>query len=100
MRQVNLDVPSPEDERPRERAGSIPASAMRQNTYFTIGSTSTQGSSPGAETLFASGPSGQQAQRRLSLSDLRIPERITNAQAKIGQDLQRVKDFKSGVEGA
>ena len=34
----------------------------------------------------------------MSLSDLRIPPRISSAQAKIGQDLQRVKEFKDGVE--
>ena len=33
------------------------------------------------------------------MSDLRIPPRISNAQAKIGQDLKRVKEFKDGVEG-
>lgn len=37
--------------------------------------------------------------RRVSLSDLKIPQRISNAQAKIGQDLKRVKEFKEGVEG-
>lgn len=38
--------------------------------------------------------------RRVSMSDLRVPQRIATAQARIGQDLQRVRDFKSGIEGA
>ncbi|GAA5961921.1 hypothetical protein JCM3765_006438 [Sporobolomyces pararoseus] len=36
--------------------------------------------------------------RRNSLSDLRIPARITNAQKKIEEDLERVKQFAQGVE--
>ncbi|GAA6056258.1 hypothetical protein JCM3770_007280 [Rhodotorula araucariae] len=36
--------------------------------------------------------------RRNSLSDLRIPARITNAQKKIEEDLERVKQFAKAVE--
>ncbi|GAA5896216.1 uncharacterized protein JCM6883_006837 [Sporobolomyces salmoneus] len=36
--------------------------------------------------------------RRNSLSDLRIPARITNAQKKIEEDLERVKQFAKGIE--
>ncbi|GAA5985443.1 hypothetical protein JCM5350_007768 [Sporobolomyces pararoseus] len=36
--------------------------------------------------------------RRNSLSDLKIPARITNAQKKIEEDLERVKQFAKGVE--
>ncbi|GAA6023727.1 hypothetical protein JCM11491_002682 [Sporobolomyces phaffii] len=36
--------------------------------------------------------------RRNSLSDLRIPARITNAQQKIEEDLERVRQFARGVE--
>lgn len=38
--------------------------------------------------------------RRNSLGDLRIPARITNAQKKIEEDLERVKQFAKAVEGA
>ncbi|GAA5895515.1 hypothetical protein JCM5296_006786 [Sporobolomyces johnsonii] len=36
--------------------------------------------------------------RRNSLSDLRIPARITNAQKTIEEDLERVKQFAKGIE--
>ncbi|BGP29118.1 hypothetical protein JCM10296v2_000856 [Rhodotorula toruloides] len=36
--------------------------------------------------------------RRNSLSDLRIPARITNAQKKIEEDLERVKQFATAIE--
>lgn len=55
------------------------------------------GSSPGSRSLASDGSGG--IIRRVSLSDLKIPPRISNAQVKIGQDLQRVKEFKEGVEG-
>jgi hypothetical protein len=69
--------------------------SSRPNSYFTIGPSSSAGQSPGGPEVNGSNSMA----RRVSLSDLRIPTRITNAQAKIGQDLQRVRDFKSGVEG-
>lgn len=37
--------------------------------------------------------------RRNSLSDLRIPARITSSQRRIEEDLERVKEFAKGVEG-
>lgn len=37
--------------------------------------------------------------RRNSLSDLRIPARITNAQVRIEEDIERVKRFAEGIEG-
>ncbi|GAA6000336.1 uncharacterized protein JCM10292_001464 [Rhodotorula paludigena] len=46
------------------------------------------------------GPSEPEASvtRRNSLSDLRIPARITNAQKKIEEDLERVKQFAKAIE--
>lgn len=38
--------------------------------------------------------------RRNSLSDLRIPSRITSSQARIEEDLERVKEFAKGIDGA
>jgi hypothetical protein len=45
-----------------------------------------------------SGNGGQLA-RRLSLSDLKIPTRITSAQQKVGEDLKRIMQFRKGVKG-
>lgn len=45
------------------------------------------------------GEAGQVIVRRNSLSDLRIPSRITSSQARIEGDLERVKEFARGVDG-
>jgi hypothetical protein len=42
---------------------------------------------------------GAQLARRVSLSDLKIPTRITSAQQKVGEDLRRIMQFRYGVEG-
>jgi hypothetical protein len=42
---------------------------------------------------------GNTLARRVSLSDLKIPTRITSAQQKLGEDLRRIKQFRYGVEG-
>jgi hypothetical protein len=67
----------------------------KPNSYFTISAGSSAAQTPTGDDAAPSGLT-----RRVSLSDLRIPSRITNAQAKIGQDLQRVREFKTGVEGS
>lgn len=41
---------------------------------------------------------GVELQRRNSLSDLRIPSRITSSQARIEEDLERVREFAKGIE--
>lgn len=70
------------------------------SSYFAtlIPGPSNLGASPGAKSTTSSNGSASALVRRVSLSDLRIPPRISSAQAKIGQDLQRVKEFKDGVE--
>lgn len=87
--------PSPSASLRRPMTAGIATS--RPNSYFTIGTLGT-GGSPGRESVMDNGSSSP-VTRRVSLSDLRIPTRITNAQARIGQDLQRVREFKAGVEG-
>lgn len=42
---------------------------------------------------------GEGVPRRNSLSSLRIPSRIITAQARIGDDLERVREFARGVDG-
>ena len=86
--------------------GTPPQLTPSGSGYFHSGNASfasALGASPGAlsnRSNRSNGSSGQgQIGRRVSLSDLRIPPRISNAQAKIGQDLKRVKEFKDGVEG-
>lgn len=78
-------------------AETSPSTAKRPSSYFTVATNSSRGLSPD-ESLF-NPTTGSTVQRRLSLSDLRIPTSITEAQQKIGADLQRVKEFKTGVEG-
>lgn len=56
-----------------------------------------QSISPGSRSLNSS-TSGSLS-RRVSLSDLRIPLRISQAQRKVGKDLLRLRQFKTGVEG-
>lgn len=85
-------------------------SSMRSH-YFSAAGSSNGGSTPTSKTTsFANTPGeasrgsddsdhGVNLVRRVSLSDLKIPQRISNSQAKIGQDLKRVKEFKEGVEG-
>ncbi|KAI5478069.1 hypothetical protein MNV49_005532 [Pseudohyphozyma bogoriensis] len=41
---------------------------------------------------------GQEVVRRNSLSDLRIPTRITSSQARIEEDLARVREFAKGID--
>lgn len=55
------------------------------------------GSSPGGHSLHSDGSTSGLV-RRVSLSDLKIPPRISSVQAKIGQDLKRVKVFKEEIE--
>lgn len=43
---------------------------------------------------------GHEVVRRNSLSDLRIPSRITSSQVRIEEDLERVKEFAKGIDGA
>lgn len=77
-------------------------SSLRSH-YFTAANSSkssTLASTPGAASRRSDDSDGSvNLVRRVSLSDLKIPQRISNAQAKIGQDLKRVKEFKEGVEG-
>jgi len=66
-----------------------------ENTF----SSTQEGSSPGSRSNTSVNSRRGTIVRRVSLSDLRIPPMISMAQAKIGQDLRRVKEFKQGVEG-
>lgn len=112
---AGLVFPSPSP-RALQRAHSEdphgPATNVFGTGYFgnSVPSSSSNGSS--SKTSFIGTPSAghrsyhsdgsddsMNVVRRVSLSDLKIPQRITNAQAKIGQDLKRVKQFKDGVEG-
>ena len=52
-----------------------------------------------ASYFFDEGMGGQEVARRNSLSDLRIPSRITSSQARIEEDLERVKEFAKGIDG-
>lgn len=94
-RQADFRSSSTGQESPRSYSIST-----RPSSYFTIGASSINSSSPG-ERLFrvANGGNPADVHRRLSLSDLRIPPRITEKQQKIEQELQKVKRFKKGVEG-
>ena len=53
--------------------------------------------SPGSRSVENAGRVG--VARTFSLSDLKIPPRISSTQAKIGEDLKRVRHFKEGIEG-
>lgn len=83
-------------------------SSLRSH-YFTPVSSKAVSTSSSKTTSLANTPGGSSKKsadsdgsasivRRVSLSDLKIPQRITNAQAKIGRDLKRVKEFKEGVD--
>lgn len=81
----------------------LPYESSLPSPYFAslVPSGPTLGTSPEGQSTTSSNSSASVSAaliRRVSLSDLRIPARISSAQAKIGQDLQRVKDFKDGVE--
>ncbi|KAK4702432.1 hypothetical protein P7C70_g3791, partial [Phenoliferia sp. Uapishka_3] len=51
-----------------------------------------------ASYYFDDGMGGLEVPRRNSLSDLRIPSRITSSQARIEEDLERVKEFAKGID--
>lgn len=53
-----------------------------------------------ASYYFEDQTGGQDVARRNSLSDLRIPSRITSSQVRIEEDLERVKEFAKGIDGA
>lgn len=97
---VSKSSPFPSPPGSLKRPLTANATRPNANSYFTIGTASSQSGSPGRDLVMAP-ISGRNSSvtRRVSLSDLRIPSRITNAQARIGQDLKRVKEFKAGVEG-
>ena len=52
-----------------------------------------------ASYYFENGTASPGTPRRNSLSDLRIPTRITSSQARIEEDLERVKQFAKGIDG-
>ena len=91
-------LPLPSAARPKHFSAIQPRPV---NGYFASSSnsyiTASNGTSPGSRS--ARSESSVHVARRVSLSDLKIPPRISIAQAKIGEDLRRVREFKRGVEG-
>lgn len=79
---------------------TAPSSSNGDSASTSTSKSTSLANTPGAMSRKSNDSSGSVIDivRRVSLSDLKIPQRISNSQAKIGQDLQRVKEFKEGVE--
>lgn len=91
------DTPQRSSSDPRvqtQRLREIPPTALDDGSVPTEGACGpTENEGESVRTLSGILP------RRNSLSDLRIPARITLAQKKIEDDLERVKQFAQGIEG-
>ncbi|BGO96893.1 hypothetical protein NBRC10513v2_000832 [Rhodotorula toruloides] len=88
---------------PLPRPPQPPLGVRTSQQSFASDNPSTAGESDRPPTVYSFGDdlvNGEEGgmPRRNSLSDLRIPARITNAQKKIEEDLERVKQFATAIE--
>ncbi|EMS19365.1 uncharacterized protein RHTO_04557 [Rhodotorula toruloides NP11] len=88
---------------PLPRPPQPPLGVRTSQQSFASDNPSTAGESDRPPTVYSFGDdlvNGEDTgvPRRNSLSDLRIPARITNAQKKIEEDLERVKQFAAAIE--
>ena len=88
---------------PSLRIRPMTADPRRPQSAFSTGSSNygpSENGSAGSTVRGSIISTGARPFRRLSMRDLTVPARISNAAVRIGQDLQRVRQFKDGIEGA